>query len=101
MILAASLAYAAQIAPVDRDAVADTVASGEVADIWVESDAGLLWSVARLDDGTVFRLPGGCLDGICVTVPGAPRIAVGDHVRVWLRGEDPVGLWAGIERFVP
>ena len=46
-----------------------------------------------------FRVPGGSLQGVHLTVPGAPRFSAGDAVVVFLEGDQIVGFNQGAFRF--
>jgi hypothetical protein len=90
----------------DLLAKGDKVVRGDVAETDAAlGDDGLIWTTVTLDvDETlersnqaqvVFRIPGGTVDGLSLTVPGAPRFKVGQSVLVFLDGDRLLGFGQG------
>jgi hypothetical protein len=81
------------------------IVTGTVASRQSYSWDGLIWTTVTLDveDGLVgsasqtvsFEVPGGSLDGLHLTIPGAPHFETGQDVLVFLEGEELVGFGQG------
>lgn len=78
----------------------DAAVLGEVIAADVQAKQGRLWTKLLIDaeDGghTVAWVPGGCLDGVCMDVLGAPKAGVGDRVFVFLSDGRVTGLAQGL-----
>ena len=84
----------------------EQVVQGTVADLSADfGDDGLIWTVVTLDvDDTLgrstaaqvsFRLPGGTVGDLSLTVPGAPIFEPGQEVMVFLDGDKLRGFGQG------
>jgi hypothetical protein len=89
--------------PTELAQLSNDTAYGDVVEVRTERTQGSLFTVAtvqRLDgNGTVdVWLPGGCEDGLCLTVAGSPRVTPGERVFVFLRNGSPTSLAQGLFR---
>jgi hypothetical protein len=80
-----------------------TAVHGQVRATYTEEKAGLIWTVVSLEvfegsnqEEIRFRVPGGCLDGLCLTVSGAPLVEEGQELVVFLRGDQLNNLALGL-----
>jgi hypothetical protein len=103
-LLFVSLALATTYpAPRDLDALAaasDAAVYGTVTAIGTEHRGADVWTIATVTaaDAPPVRVAilGGCKGSLCMTVPGAPRLAVGETVFVFLRDGSPTGFADGV-----
>lgn len=102
-----ALAYATLAArgldPAELARLSTDTAYGDVVAVRIERARQSLFTVAtvrQLDGGGDVEvwLPGGCLDGICLTVAGAPRVEMGERLFVFLRDGSPTSLAQGLFR---
>jgi hypothetical protein len=102
MLALLSLAHATLVAsaldPAGLARLSTSTVYGDVVSTRTERTARAIVTVAtvrRLDgDGEVdIRLPGGCYEGLCLTIAGVPTARVGERVFVFLRGDEPTS-WA-------
>lgn len=108
MIFLTSLAFGAMFErPLSLSELAQTstaAAHGQVVSTQTEQSGGLIWTVVTLEvwEGIntsptmTFRIPGGCNEGLCLNVSGAPSVNEGDQVVVFLRGEQVNNFTLGL-----
>lgn len=105
MLLLISAAHATLVAAaLDPEALAvlsDATAFGDVTDIRTVFENNQIWTVATLDlvdlEGQAdVWIPGGCIGGLCMTVPGSPWVSPGERVFVFLRDREPTSLSQGL-----
>ncbi len=109
MLTLIALAQATLVArgldPSQLASLSDDTAYGDVVAVRTERTRQSLFTVAtvrKLDgrgDVEVW-LPGGCLDGLCLTVAGSPRVVTGERVFVFLHEGRPTSLAQGLFRVV-
>lgn len=103
-LLTLAIAAASTLAPVpDLEALAaasDAAVYGDVVSLTPRRVNGEIHTVAtvRAEDGQLatVQLEGGCLEGLCMTVPGVPRILVGERVFVFLHNGRPTRSSLGL-----
>lgn len=104
LLLAPVAAEATTYGPApDLEALAarsDSAVLGTVRALTPELRGGEVWSVVEVAPATGpsvrVSIPGGCRGQICMTVPGAPRVTVGETVFVFLRDGQPTGFSDGV-----
>jgi hypothetical protein len=78
----------------------DAAVLGEVSGLRTVQTAREIWTIATVQpaegDAVEVRLLGGCVRDLCMTVPGAPRMVVGEEVFVFLRRGQPTGFSQGL-----
>lgn len=84
--------------PAGLAALSDGVAFGDVTEVRTLMEDERIWTVATveaLDRGgaTEVWIPGGCIEDLCLTVAGTPKVRVGERVFVFLRKNEPTS-WA-------
>lgn len=103
--LLVSVALATTYTPVtDLDqliALSDGAVHGHVKSLSTARIDGMIWTIATVAPrrgGPVVpvRLLGGCLEGVCMTVPGAPRVEVGEEVFILLHAGQPTHFSDGV-----
>lgn len=104
MILFLGLALASTLAPLpDLEALAaasDAAVYGSVISLRPEQTHGTIHTIVtvRTDEGSLVavHLEGGCVDGLCMTVPGVPRVAIGERLFVFLLNGQPTRSALGL-----
>lgn len=105
LLLWAPLALASTYTPLtDLEALvaaSDAAVHGEVRRLQNTRIDGMIWTVASVVPRTGgpavnVRYLGGCLDGVCMTVPGAPRLEVGEEVFILLHDGQPTHFSDGV-----
>lgn len=81
--------------------LSDAAVFGDVIDVHSVWEGGLIWTVATLqltdmDAEADVWIPGGCVGDVCLTVGGAPWMAEGERVFVFLREGQPTSLAQGV-----
>ena len=78
----------------------DAAVFGEVRRLRAATIDGMIWTIATIVPATgspvEVRYLGGCVDGVCMTVPGAPRMESGEQVVVFLRHGQPTHFADGV-----
>lgn len=91
---------ATSLDPAGLAQLSDGKAEGIVLDASARWSDGSIWTIARVEDEngwvTELWLRGGCIDEICMTVAGVPRVEEGDQLYVFLRGREPTSLAQGL-----
>ncbi len=107
MSMPASATAYSQILPMEQLlSQGDRVVRGEVAETTAQlEDDGLIWTTVTMDvDQTLnhsnqaqvsFRMPGGTVDDLTLSVPGAPHFEIGQDVLVFLDGDRLLGFGQG------
>jgi hypothetical protein len=107
MLMLLAMAYATLVArsldPEGLARLSTGTAYGDVIAVRTEREPRTLSTVltVRSLDGAPdveVWLPGGCLDGICLTVAGAPTVEEGARIFVFLRGNQPTSPSQGLFR---
>ncbi len=101
----ASPAYATVVnralEPAALAVLSDAAVFGDVKDVRTTWEGGMIWTVATLeladlDAEADVWIPGGCVGDVCLTVGGAPWLAEGERVFVFLREGQPTSLAQGV-----
>jgi len=83
----------------------DTLVHGEIQSLQPVLMGNRIWTLATLSvlEGThsetvQFRIPGGCLNGLCLTIVGTPQLEEGEEVVVFLNNGQITGFVQGLFR---
>ncbi len=80
----------------------DAAVYGDVQELRTTNAGGMFWTIATVTPAGIggnpvqVRYLGGCVDGICMTVPGAPRLEKGERVLVFLTDGQPTRFSDGV-----
>lgn len=100
IVTASATMVSAALDPFALAALSDHVVQGTVIAVEPRWHKKLIWTVAVVQSSSgaenLVWMPGGCIDGRCLTVAGVPSVEAGDEVYVFMRGNELTSLSQGL-----
>ncbi len=92
--------------PAGLAAISDGVAFGDVTELRTLMEDEKIWTIATVTGAkgeaplrggeTEVWIPGGCIEDLCLTIAGTPKVTVGERVFVFLRKNEPTSWSQGL-----